>query len=377
MKIKNREHGFTLIELLSITSVLLLVLMVALPGFLVSRDEAKESEVKANLHTIQLALERYATDNDEYPGYLIGGDLDGWTVWHERWDGVNDISMTDGRTASNDRVTDPLLEFDYITGYPANPFVNDGHTVIQRTNVEGSDAYGHGDPRFGYRGDVMGMGLDDPNFFKGAIERGNFTWSEIETRRTLDRGIWNELPRGFYRRITDRYYLFGGMRFSMAPPDSEPLIRYWPGNFFYKASPDTIMQGRHGFTAPIPNVNMVGGPRIRYILGCYGSEGVTGLDVIRLMDSAPDGSPVHWRTPPPFNEDAYYCGYDDFTGGWGGSGGLPEVFGGGDEWTGPGYFYNEGGRNEGEFLYGAPDGVPYGVILVLTDGGSVWEEYSL
>ena len=48
------------------------------------------------------------------------------------------------------------------------------------------------------------------------------------------------------------------------------------------------------------------------------------------------------------------------------------AFGGGDAWTGPTYPYVDSGT--GDIIYGAPDGIPDGVILVLTDStrGAGW-----
>ncbi len=368
------QSGFTLIEVLTTGSLVLFILIFIMPGYLRATDSAKESETRANLHEIQVAVERYMTDNDTYPWFLLGGDQSGWLNWHDIWDGVNDIDMRGDLVAGNDKVFDALIEFEYISSYPANPFVDDGSSVIFRTSLEGLSTEGAGDPRFGFSGNIMGMGLDDMNYFKGAIHPGAFTWTEIETRRTLDRGDWMIVPDEFIDRNTNMYYLFGGHRPNFMTADQEVVYRFWPGNFFYKAAPDTVMGNRHLWTASIPNTCQVGGPRQRYILGCYGAEGVQGLDVIRLSEFVPDGQRVYWRTSPPYSEGSFECGFGDFTGGFGSQGGLPEVFGGGDEFTGPWWFYNESGRNSGDFIYGAPDGIPDGIILVLTDGNNVWEE---
>ena len=350
-------------------SVLIVLIAILIPRMATAFADSKAMETKSNLHTVQEAVERYFTDQGTYPDFLLGGDLSGWDAWHSEFDGLNDIEMRDGFYARNEYVRDPLIEKGYIASYPKNPFVDDGTEVIRRTNVDGLSVPGNGDPRFGLSGTTMGMGLDDMNYFKGAVHSGSFGWSSVETRRTLDRGDWLNVPEEFISQHHGVYYRFGGE----LTDDGSYAYTYWPGNFFYKAAPDCVNQTRHCFTMITPNTNAANGPKLRYILGCYGDEGTSGLDVIRLLDTNPDGDTITWRTPPPFDVDQFSCGYNDF-GSYGGSGGLPEVFGGGDEWTGPWYFYNEGGRNEGEFLYGAPDGVPDGVILVLTDGGTEWKE---
>jgi len=376
-----RERGFTLIELLVVITIIGILAAIALPNYIKAKNKAKEAEVKANCHTIQISLERYMTDNNEYPHYLLGGDIDGWLNWHSRWDGANDLMMPDGsgRVASNDRVQDPMIEYDYITSYPFNPFVGDGQIIIRQTNVDGGDQQGEGDPRFGYKGNVMGQGLDDMQYFRGATHSGPYFWSEIETRRTLDRGDWMNVPPAFQSGppfYTDMYYLFGGFRY---PPDyidpnrqtSDVIFTFWPGNFFYKATSDQVMS-RQGFTIPVPNTN-IGGHYNRYIIGGYGAEGTLGQDVIRLIWWNPEGDRLEWRCPPPFPAvNCFLCGYELFPrNALGSPGGLPEVYGGGDEWNGPWYPYNKSEANPDEFIYGSPDGVKDGVILVLTNGSEI------
>jgi hypothetical protein len=165
------------------------------------------------------------------------------------------------------------------------------------------------------------------------------------------------------------YYLFGGRKNWNEGATSDVLYTFWPGNFFYKATTDQQIS-RQGFTIPVPNTN-IGGHFNRYIIGGYGAEGSPGRDVIRLEAWDPDGDRVGWRCPPPFEEECFTCGYELFGGGFGSAGGLPEVFGGGDAWNGPWYPYNQSDNNRGEFIYGAPDGVNDGVILVLTNGSEL------
>jgi prepilin-type N-terminal cleavage/methylation domain-containing protein len=374
MKIGAR--GFTLIELLVVITIIGILAAIALPNYMAAKDKAKEVEVKSNLHIIQVALERYVTDNNEYPHYLLGGDIAGWLNWHSKWDGINDVGMPGGRLASNSRVQDPLVEYDYVTSFPKNPFVGDGQIIIRQTDVDGGDEQGDGDPRFGFRGNIMGQGLDDNNFFSGAVQPGPYFWSEIETRRTLDRGDWMNVPAAFISGDpfnTNMYYLFGGFRFppeSVGSGDPGKLIStYWPGQFFYKASSDQMLT-RHGFTTPVPNTN-IGGHFNRYMLGAYGSGRTNGMDIIRLIWWNPDGERLYWRSPPPFPEASFYLGYEYFDDGFDEPGGLPEVFGGGDEWHGPCWPYNKSEEHMDQFIYGAPDGVEDGIILVLTNGSEV------
>ena len=326
-----------------------------------------DAETRAECHVIQMALERYKTDHGEYPPYLLGGDIDGWQTWHTKWDGVNDIDMGDGRVASNAKVVDPLIEGAYIVSYPGNHYVPDGQVIIRLTNTEGNDQLGDGDPRFGYKGNVMGMVLDDPNFFNGSMRPGPFKWSEIETRRTLDRGDWMNVPSAFKTTSTNMYYLGGGFRSQGTSPNVDVTTIYRPGNFFYRAVQEMVMS-QQGFTLPPPNTNL-GGPYTHYILGGYGAiNGLSGMDVIRLEQTDPDGNALTWRLPATSTSGRLYCGYGYFDNQGGNSGGLPEVFGGGDATTGPAWPYYQEGVSGPELIYGAPDGVPDGVIIVLRDG---------
>ena len=112
---KVREKGFTLIELLVVITIIGILAAIALPNYIKAKNKAKEAEVKANCHTIQIGLERYMVDNNESPHYTPGGDIDGWMNWHSRYDGANDMGMSGGRVASNARLQDPMIEYDYIT----------------------------------------------------------------------------------------------------------------------------------------------------------------------------------------------------------------------------------------------------------------------
>ena len=49
----------------------------ALQGTIISVTD-DFGETRANLHEIQVAVERYMTDNDTYPWFLLGGDRSGW-----------------------------------------------------------------------------------------------------------------------------------------------------------------------------------------------------------------------------------------------------------------------------------------------------------
>jgi len=363
------EHGKVswIVQLIFwVMGISILVLMIMWPDFVpYDRIPAKEAECKSNLHAIQIVLERYYTDHGEYPTYLLGGDIEGWEMWHEQWDGYGEAEMHDGRIASNDILSDPLVDLGYIGQYPMNAWYDsDPNEDIRAAFSPGSyEDLKLGDPRFGSKGRYIGMCLDDPDWFCGAMQPNPSGWSEIETRRTLDHGDWMQVRDEFRNPGISGYYLFGGRG---VPESGEYTSSYWPGNFFYRALSDSEV------AAPVEGRRF--GPSSgvyesyqHFILGAYGAERTEGMDVIRLEPFNPDGELLTWCFPEDLSEEIIYCGYgyprDDGT-----SGGLPEVFGGGDAWNGPMYPYVN--PDTGNLIYGAPDGIPDGVLLVVTDGAS-------
>jgi hypothetical protein len=107
---------------------------ISLPNFVRIKDKAKEAEVKQNLHAIQLALERYATDspNGNYPLILMGGDwTDSYVVWRQWVDvqtGLNPDEIANQERRANwvpagADVGDSLVMESYLPSYPGNPFV--------------------------------------------------------------------------------------------------------------------------------------------------------------------------------------------------------------------------------------------------------------
>ena len=387
MRTLIKERGFTLIELLVVITIIGILAAIALPNYIKAKDKAKEAEVKANIHTVQVAIERYDVDQARYPSFLLGGDTEGWAKWHHTYD----VPGIPPDQVSNNLVQDVLVQYGYITSYPVNPFVNDGMSIIQSTSATGSGPGGQfqpgdGDPRFGFNGKVMGNGLSDPAYYRHRIIGiPPVETPLIETQRTLDplQNGANVAPLGFLEPDEGIHWMMGGrLSFdSSEPPEPITVAVFWPGNFFYRGLFDHPLE-RKGWTWYDPGTIPGGTKMNRYILGGYGSTRTTGMDVIRLEECV-YGEPAEWiyyRLPAPWYKYAknsgIHCGYaiDGGSPSQDGSG-LPEVCGGGDAFTCPFYPYNRGDDGEGfsygQFIYGAPDGHPDGVILVLTAGADV------
>ncbi|MCD6120119.1 type II secretion system protein [bacterium] len=132
-----KYRGFTLIEMLVVILIIGILVAIAVPNFTRIKDKAREAEVKANLHNIQLALERYATDNQGvFPPWLYGGDFtDSWVADQRTWDkltagsgveigGETTTSVPGWVEVAGAGDGDALVMGGYIRNYtyPENPF---------------------------------------------------------------------------------------------------------------------------------------------------------------------------------------------------------------------------------------------------------------
>jgi len=375
------RHGFTLIELLVVITIIGILAAIALPNYIKAKDKAKEVQARSALHSIQVAVERYHTDFEKYPSFLLGGDIEGWKAWHDRYDEATAQRMT----PQNIFVNDQMIAFGYMQAYPLNPFVDAGSAVIAQTGLPtgpgGTHQGGDGDPRFGFKGSTMGNMLDDPAWSEHRITGyPPQETSTIEMSRTLQ----DYQALGFVRYNNGTIYSAGGRVLRQAPGSNDqgggaPILdangaiqfayTYWPGNFFYRGLFD-IPVLRKGFTHFDPGGNP-GSEINRYIMGTYGSYTTNGSDVIRMEAHDLNGNRLWYHQPPPWEPYAVthysdiYLGYGD---GPQEGAGLPEVAGGGNAFDGPWYPYDFHGGNFGDFTYGAPDGVPDGVILILHAG---------
>ena len=167
----NRNHqGFTLIELLVVIVIIGILAAIALPNFIKARNKAREAEVKSNVHSIQIALERYAVDTGGiYPTFLVGGEADynsirvhflepQWQGAAKIYNGATPFAKQNNEPDSRQRCRlgmDPLIQFAYLAEYPINPFAKRDSgmwnaSFIGGTNMTGRYPYGgfHGDKMF-------------------------------------------------------------------------------------------------------------------------------------------------------------------------------------------------------------------------------------
>jgi prepilin-type N-terminal cleavage/methylation domain-containing protein len=373
------QRGFTLIELLVVITIIGILAAIALPNYIKAKDKAKEAEVKANCHTIQIALERYATDHSgAYPNYILGGDTRGWD---DRF-GCRALTHNSNDTSDQAELSrpprDPLIHYAYVSSYPENPFIDPGEGVTSIIAWTGASLYaGDGDVRFGWTGEIMGNCLDDPRFLWIMTTPGNTTRSRL---------YWTMLPiPGAYLGVLDPnspnpYYSMGGLpQYSdvgVSDPTLGSIKSFWPGQFFYRCGGDFFLANPLNVTGDAYKY-IWGWPYMRvnkYILGGYGSPRTDGLDVIRLTNKAGDASGLvlDWTTgmvPGEFyqnhadpNASNSHPDYEDLQVFYS----HPEIFGGGERGLMPQFPYIESGSKA--WMFGAPDGYRDGVILVLTSG---------
>jgi type II secretion system protein G len=68
----RNAKGFTLIELMIVVVIIGILAAIAIPNFISMQDRAREASVRANMHTVQLAIEDFAVQNDGT--YPVAGD---------------------------------------------------------------------------------------------------------------------------------------------------------------------------------------------------------------------------------------------------------------------------------------------------------------
>jgi prepilin-type N-terminal cleavage/methylation domain-containing protein len=232
LRISKKQGGFTLIELLVVITIIGILAAMALPNFIKMRAKAKEAEVKAGIHAIQVALERYAVDSGGvYPLALSGADYasnsfmrdsmysySGQYIynlgtigssyfhstindWERMWEGAS-------RPTQLRWQCDPLIQFGYMGQFPPNPFQKKSNGMWS-----GQQDYDPDNPNFvqgsyGYQFNVGAFGVGgrygnlmwDVAWGMGSCPNIDFIGSDVDTNDEGDEveQIDNDVEGNFY-----------------------------------------------------------------------------------------------------------------------------------------------------------------------------------
>ncbi len=235
-----------------------ILVAVALPNYIKVKEKAKEAEVKANLHNIQLSVERFAVDNaGQYPAYLIGG-----SAQYSDGPDASGVDFQPARTIADPALSsDPLLAEGYIDEYPRNPFTRDGaaiHTLQEQLKTErwpDGDLLRNGSPE----GELYGTRFGPDCTLMGQV------LADSRSARRPDPGAKGQTLDSY----ADMEYEFWDL---WATDKPRPFL---PGDFFYKSA------------GPLswPAVGVTKGPfwpeeTDQYMLGGYGGLRTKGKDVL-------------------------------------------------------------------------------------------------
>lgn len=69
LQIRRPRTGFTLVEILIVVLIMGVLMNIALPAFIHTRDTSQSKSCSANLQTIMVAKEEYAMDNNASNSY--------------------------------------------------------------------------------------------------------------------------------------------------------------------------------------------------------------------------------------------------------------------------------------------------------------------